>query len=256
MSVPAAACPTPQLECVTTWPLRWLIVRSRRNASITYNQLARMDVLLFLFALLLGIVAAVPIGPCQIETVKRAIGGHLVAAEMVVLGTASSDLIYGVLALYGIAPVLEVPRALATFEAVAVLILWALAWFTWRHADRPEQLSRGRLRLRSARWAYATGFVLGMSNPPIVASWLFGVALAKRLGVVPAPFSAGARALFIAGAVLGAGAYLSALAGVTSRLRHSFSIRTVATIYRCLAVTLLVLSIYFAAGVIKYLVRA
>jgi threonine/homoserine/homoserine lactone efflux protein len=211
-----------------------------------------MDILLFLFALILGIVAAVPIGPCQIETVKRAINGHLKASQMVVLGSASSDTIYGVLALYGIAPMLELPGMLAAFEAVAVLILWALAWFTWRHADRPEELARGRLRLRSARWAYATGFVLGMSNPPIVASWLFGVALAKRLGVVPTPFSASAKAVFIAGAVLGAGAYLSALAGVTSRLRHSFSIKTVATIYRCLAVTLLLLSIYFAGGVVKY----
>ncbi len=211
-----------------------------------------MDVLLFLFALLLGLVAAIPIGPCQIETVKRAISGHLLASEMVVLGSASSDLLYGVIALYGIAPVLEVPGVLAAFDAAAVLILWALAWFTWRHAGNPEDLSRGRLRLRSGRWAYATGFVLGMSNPPIVASWLFGVALAKRLGVVPTPFSSGAKALFVAGAVLGAAAYLSALAGVTSRLRHAFSTRTVSTIYRGLAVTLLVLSIYFALDVIKY----
>jgi threonine/homoserine/homoserine lactone efflux protein len=231
-----------------------LIVRSRCNASIIYNQVGRMDALLFLFALLLGIVAAIPIGPCQIETVKRAITGHLVASEMVVLGSASADLIYGVVALYGIAPVLELPDVLATFEAVAVLILWGVAWFTWRHADRPDDLSRPRLRLRSRRWAYATGFALGMGNPPIVASWLFGVALAKRLGVVPAPFTAGDKALFIAGAVLGAGGYLSALAAVTSRLRHSFSTRTVAAIYRALAATLLALSFYFAAGVIKYLV--
>src|SRR5512142_656276 len=80
--------------------------RSRRNAPIIYNQSARMDILLLLFALLLGIGAAIPIGPCQVETVKRAITGHLVASEMVVLGSASADAIYGVIALYGIAPVL------------------------------------------------------------------------------------------------------------------------------------------------------
>ncbi len=212
-----------------------------------------MHILLFLFAVLLGAAAAIPIGPCQIETVKRAINGHLMASEMVVLGSASSDAIYGVIALYGIAPALELPGVLAIFDAVAVLILWALAWFTWRHAESPEELARGRLRLRSGRWAYATGFVLGMSNPPIVASWLFGVALAKRLGVVPSPFTAADRALFIAGAVLGAGAYLSAMAAVTSRLRHSFSTRAVRGIYRGLAVTLLALSIYFAFDVIRYL---
>ena len=214
-----------------------------------------MDALLFLFALILGVAAAVPIGPCQIETVKRAIAGHLVASEMVVLGSASSDAIYGVVALYGIAPVLDMPSVLAAFEAVAVLILWAVAWFTWRHADRPEDLSRGRLHLRSRRWAYATGFVLGIGNPPIVASWLFGVALAKRLGVVPTEFTSGDKALFIAGAVLGAGAYLSAMAAVTSRLRHSFSTKMIGTIYRGLSVALLALSCYFAADLVKHLAR-
>ena len=214
-----------------------------------------MDVLLFLFALLLGLVAAIPMGPCQIETVKRAINGHIRASEMVVLGSASADGLYGIVALYGVAPALEVPRVLAAFDAVAALVLWTLAWLTWRHATRPEDLSRGRVRLRSGRRAYATGVLLGLSNPPIIASWLFGVALAKRLGLVPAPFPAGAKALFIAGAVIGAAAYLTALALATHRLRHSFSPKTIGVIYRGLAAVLLGVSLYFAADVIRYVLR-
>ncbi len=214
-----------------------------------------MHLLLFLFALFLGIVAAIPIGPCQIETVKRAISGHLKASEMVVFGSASSDVLYGVIAIYGIAPVLEVPDVLVAFEAVVVVILWVLAYLTWRHASTPQKLYRERALLRSERWAYATGFVLGMSNPPIIASWLFGVTLAKRLGVVPTPFSATSKALFIAGAVAGAAGYLTALAVVTHRLRHFFSAKSIAIVYRCLAVALVVLSLYFAREVIVFLVR-
>ncbi len=214
-----------------------------------------MDLLLFLFALLLGVVAAIPIGPCQIETVKRAIGGHLRASELVVLGSASSDAIYGVIAIYGIAPVLDVPDVLVAFEAVVVLILWVLAYLTWKNAASPEKLYRERAWLKSGRWAYATGFVLGMSNPPIVASWLFGVALAKRIGVVPTPFSAASKALFIAGAVAGAGGYLTALAIVSYRLRQFFPARATAVVYRCLAVALVLLSLYFARTVAVFLVR-
>lgn len=215
-----------------------------------------MDILLFLFALLLGVVAAIPIGPCQIETVKRAVAGHLKASLLVVFGSASSDVLYGLVALYGIAPALDLPAVLAAFSAVVVLILWVLAYLTWRHADAPRKLYREPKLLRSGRWAYATGFLFGMSNPPIIASWLFGVALAKRFGVAPTPFSAVAKAIFIAGAVLGAGGYLTVLALVSHRLRRSFSMKAMATVYRCLAVALLLISFYFAYGVVRFVLRS
>lgn len=214
-----------------------------------------MALLLFLFAVALGAVAAVPVGPCQIETVKRAMNGHLRAAQLVVLGVASSDLIYGAIALYGIAPVLDIPGVLAAFDAIAVLICWTLAWLTWRYADEPRRLYREPRWLRSGRWSYATGFLLGMSNPPIIASWLFGVALAKRVGVAPTPFTAASKAVFIAGAVLGVASYLVALSLVTHRLRHAFSPRTMSAIYRWLAVALLGVSIYFARDVVVYYLR-
>lgn len=207
--------------------------------------------LLFFFALLLGIVVTVPVGPCQIETVKRAIGGHLKASEMVVAGSATADVVYGAVALYGIAPVLEIPVVHAAFNGAAVLILWVLAWFTWQNSGTPEKLHPPTRLMTSGRWAYSTGFLLGMSNPPIIASWLAGVALAERLGFVPVPFSAASKALFIAGAVFGAGAYLTVLAVVTHRVRHAFSPRTVTYVYRGLAVTLLLLSIYFAGDFVS-----
>jgi hypothetical protein len=97
--------------------------------------------------------------------------------------------------------------------------------------------------------------VLGISNPPIIASWLFGVALAQRLGVATTPFTTGGKLSFIFGAVIGAGGYLTALALVTHRMRHSFSVHTIALIYRCLAVALLILSFYFAGALIVHFVR-
>ncbi len=214
-----------------------------------------MDLLLFLFALGLGIVAAVPIGPCQIETVKRAMSGHLKASGLVVFGSASSDALYGVVALYGIAPVLDVPRVLAGFDAVAVLICATLAWLTWRYANEPNRFYREPRWLQSGRWSYLTGFLLGMSNPPIIASWLFGVALAKRVGVAPAPFTAPAKAFFIVGAVAGASAYLVALSLVAHRLRHALSPKTISRVYRWLAVALLAVSVYFARDVVLYYLR-
>ena len=64
---------------------------------------------LFLLAVGLGFVTAIPIGGSQIEAAKRAIHGHLRAAWMVVLGSVSSDIMYGAIALFGVAPFLDVP---------------------------------------------------------------------------------------------------------------------------------------------------
>lgn len=209
-----------------------------------------MDLLLFLFALALGLIAAVPVGGCQIEMAKRAISGHLVAAQMVVLGSVTSDVTYGIIALYGIAPVLEDPGVMAGFSAAGAIILWVLAFLTWRGSRRPHELGLEDSALRRRRWSYFTGLLVGLSNPPMILSWLFGVALARRVGLSPP--AAGWKPWFIAGGALGLGGYLAVLGIVTHRVRHFLSIEALARVSAWLAVLLLLLSVVFVHGVVVY----
>jgi len=209
-------------------------------------------VLLFLFALGLGFVAAIPVGPSQIEMAKRAIAGHRLAAVMVIAGSASSDLLYGSVALFGVAPFLETPWVLATFNGVGVVVLWILGFVTLRQSRRPKELGLKKASSRSIRWAWVTGFSLASTNPPIILSWILGVALAKRLGLA-SPFPAGAKALFVAGGVLGLAGYLFLLGIVLYRFKHFFPRKTIGRIYFWLGITLFVLSLYFAYGVIRFL---
>lgn len=213
-----------------------------------------MDVLLFAFALALGLLAAVPVGGCQIEMAKRAISGHLVAAEMVVLGSVTSDVVYGVVALYGIAPVLENPGVLAAFNAGGAVILWVLAILTWRSSRHPHEIGLEGDVLRRRRWSYLTGLFVGLSNPPMILSWLFGVALARRVGLSP-PAGAAWKPWFIAGGALGLGGYLAALGVVTYRVRRFFSLEALARVSAWLAVVLLLLSVIFVHGVVAYFLR-
>lgn len=208
--------------------------------------------LLFLFAWGLGFVAAIPVGPTQIEMAKRTIGGHRLAAAMVVAGAASSDLVYGAVALFGIAPFLETPWVMACFNGVGVLVLWILAFVTLRQSRKPDDLGLERPSFSRKRWAYVTGFSLASTNPPIILSWVLGVALAKRLGLA-SPFPASAKALFVAGGVLGLASYLACLGTVLYRIKHFVPMKAVARIYFWLGITLFVLSFYFAYGVIRYL---
>lgn len=209
------------------------------------------NVLLVALAVTLGFAAAIPIGPCQIEMAKRAIKGHMRAAQMVVLGSVSSDIVYGAIALFGIAPALEEPGVLAGFNAAGAAVLWALTWHTWHESKKPHDLDAHHWSIRSKRWAYLTGFSVGMSNPPIILSWLVGVTLAKRFGLA-SPLTTHAKLLFIGGGALGLGGYLAALGVVMHRVKHMISPRAMASVYRWLAVTLFGLSWVFVYGVIHY----
>ena len=208
-------------------------------------------VLLVLFAWGLGFAAAIPIGPSQIEMAKRAISGNRLSAAMVVVGSASSDLVYGSVALFGIAPFLETPWVLAAFNGVGVGVLWVLGVVTIRESRHPRALTKGSASFRSKRWAWVTGFSLAATNPPIILSWLLGVALAKRLGLAT-PFPAGSRALFVAGGVLGLASYLFLLGAILSRFKRFFPRKAIGRIYFWLGISLFVLSLYFAFGVLRF----
>jgi threonine/homoserine/homoserine lactone efflux protein len=207
--------------------------------------------LLFLFAYGLGFAAAIPVGPSQIEMAKRVISGHRLAAAMVIAGSVSSDIVYGIVALFGIAPVLETPWVLAAVNAVGVVVLWTLSVLTLRESRKPHDLLSESRSLRSKRWAWVTGFSVAATNPPMILSWLLGVALAKHLGLA-SPFPASAKVLFLAGAALGLGSYLACLGIVLYRFKRFIPPKAVGRIYFYLAITLFVLSFYFAYGVVKY----
>jgi threonine/homoserine/homoserine lactone efflux protein len=206
---------------------------------------------LFLLAFGLGFVAAIPVGGSQIEMAKRAITGNLRAAGMVVLGSVSSDVLYGAVALFGIAPVMETPWVLASFNAVGAVLLWVLAFLTLKESRKPHELHVANSSLNSGRRAYVTGFSLAFSNPQMMLSWLLGVTLAKRLGIA-SPFPQGAKALFIAGGALGLGSYLSVLGAVMHRIKHFIPLTALGKVYFWLGIMLLLLSLYFVYGAARF----
>ncbi len=208
--------------------------------------------LLFLLAFTLGFFAAIPIGGSQVEMAKRAVHGHLRAAAMVVLGSVSSDVFYGGVALFGIAPFLDSRWVLGSFMAVGAVLLWGFAFLTLRESRRPHELGSTTSPLASCRRAYVTGFTLAFSNPQMVLTWLLGVALAKRLGLA-SPFPPSDRALFIAGGALGLAGYLGLLGLVMYRVKHFIPPTALGRVYRWLGILLFVLSAFFVYGALRYL---
>jgi len=212
-------------------------------------------VFLFALAMGLGFLTAIPVGGSQIEVAKRAIHGHLRSAGMVVLGSVSSDVMYGLISLYGLAPFLQVRWVMAAFNSAGAVVLWGLAFATLRESRKLHHLEIELSSLRRKRRAYITGFSLAVTNPQMILAWLYGVVLARHLGLAN-PFTDFLKAVFIAGGVIGLGSYLTVLALVLHRLKHFIPIRALGRVYYWLGITLVFLSFFFVYNAIRYFSHA
>lgn len=205
---------------------------------------------LFLLALGMGFLAAIPIGASQIEAAKRALHGHLGSGLMVVAGSVSSDVVYGTVAMFGIAPLLRVHAVMASFNAVGAVVLWFLSWRTLRESRKPHEVRLASTSLKSKHLSYMTGFSLAFSNPPMVLTWLYGAAIARQLGLVT-QFTLESKLLFIGGGVLGLATYLSGLTLFIFRVKHFIPLKSLGRVYHWLGIGLFVLSFFFVYQAVR-----
>jgi threonine/homoserine/homoserine lactone efflux protein len=216
---------------------------------------------LFLLSVyILGFLAAIPIGASQIEVARRALHGHLVSALVVVAGSVSSDFVYGVIALYGLAPFLQKPLVEAIFWLVnaALILVFAIVMLRdskaggnlkmelnlSRDESKSGNSSSKRHRLANRRLAYITGFSLAFTNPLMIAWWLLAAKFLKDIGIAP-ELTNTSRVFFLLAGCLGIGSYLSFL-GITIYRRHkSFLPKHVRSITRWFGIAMILFAIYF-----------
>ncbi|MEJ2048428.1 MAG: LysE family transporter [Calditrichota bacterium] len=210
-----------------------------------------MTVFLLLFtAYVMGFFTAIPVGATQIEIAKRALNHKLWAAWMVVLGSVSSDVMYGAVALFGLAPFLKNKLVVAWFELIGTLILWILVYFTFKEARKPHVLKVNHEFLGKKHLSFFTGFGLAVSNPMMIFWWLLEVQFVIHLGLVDS-FSPTLSALFLLFGGLGLGSYLSLLASVLYWVKKFVSTTVMTKIYYSMGFVLLFLSFYFLYNSVK-----
>src|SRR3990172_2560036 len=101
-----------------------------------------MHFIIFLIsAYFLGCLAAIPTGPVQIEVVRRSINGHLKTSFMVVFGAFITDIFYGSIAFFGIAPFLEKEKVMAVFWLAGGLLLTVIGIVSIRQSLRNAEIS-------------------------------------------------------------------------------------------------------------------
>jgi threonine/homoserine/homoserine lactone efflux protein len=200
----------------------------------------------------MGFFTAIPIGATQIEIAKRSLNNQLQAGLMVVLGSVSSDVMYGFIALFGVAPFLRNQMVIAIFKMVGAAILLILAFFTFRQNTKADIMNLTDSILKDKRLSFITGFSLALTNPVMIFWWLIGTQVVKDLELVNT-FTPTLSASFLIFGGLGLASYLTTLALVLHWVKQFVSNKVMRRTYFVLGVVLVILSGYFLMSSIKVL---
>jgi threonine/homoserine/homoserine lactone efflux protein len=195
----------------------------------------------------MGFVAAIPVGATQLEIARRSIKGFLSSALMIMVGSVLSDLMYGVIAFWGVLPFLQNPKVIAGFWLLGGIIMivlgvWAIR-DSWPHRAA-ERYSDRPLQLKGV--AFVTGFSLALTNPFMIAYWLIGAHLLKNFGFIE-KYGTSDIILFLSAGAFGIGSYLAVLSLGVYKSKRFFSDQGMRRITVGLGITMLVASIYFIA---------
>ncbi|AEA33162.1 LysE family transporter [Hippea maritima] len=125
-------------------------------------------ILLIIVSYIIGFFTAIPIGATQVEIAKRSMTGYIKEALMVVAGSITSDLMYGFIAMFGIAPFLKDEKVEAFFWLIGGIILIVLGVFTLIYNDKDGYNNTEKTMLFKSHTSLLVGFSLAVTNPPII----------------------------------------------------------------------------------------
>ncbi len=188
-----------------------------------------------------GVALAAPVGPINVEIVRRGLQNGFAAGWLVGLGAVSADAIYCVLVVSGLTPVADSATLRAPLYLAGAAVLGYLGLASVRGALTGEAvLTEAR---PTARRSYATGFLMAVANPMGIVYWLsIGAALVasavERAGRGGAP-------LLVGGVFFGIVCWVTFLSGLTQGGRRFVSTKVLRWITGASGILLLVFGLYF-----------
>lgn len=133
---------------------------------------------------LLGLGAAAPIGPVNVEIARRTLRAGFRHGFALGCGAVSVDVFYAVLSSLSLGAFLQRPAVLGPVRVAAVVLLLYLSFLCFRGARRTWRARGDALtsdappstaRRPSLRGAYLTGVLMTLLNPMTVVFWFVGV---------------------------------------------------------------------------------
>jgi threonine/homoserine/homoserine lactone efflux protein len=189
------------------------------------------ELALFAQSLLIGLSIAAPVGPIGLLVIQRTLRHGTAVGLATGLGAAAADALYGAVGAFGVSWVIDTLSSarLPLGLGGGLFLLW-LAWRIWHAPPAHRVASAGATQGLAQN--FAGTFVLTLSNPSTIFSFIavFGT-LGARL-VVPAPWT------MVAGVLLGSALWWLMLSAVVGRLRSRFDQRAQTWVNRVSALLL------------------
>jgi threonine/homoserine/homoserine lactone efflux protein len=195
-------------------------------------------------ALVMGFLAAIPAGPVQIEVARRAINGHLRSSLMVILGAFTVDVLYGVVAFFGIAPFLQKEIVMAIFWLIGGIFLLTLSYMIIKHSSKHHEINPNAGHLIKKRWGFVSGLTLSVVNPMLILWWLMGQRLFMDVGIID-NFTTSIAVSFLAAAAIGLAAYLTLLSLFLCWTKRFISPNRMKWINLSFGIVLVLIAFYF-----------
>lgn len=173
--------------------------------------------LLFLSSLLIGLSIAAPVGPIGLLSIQRTLDAGWRAGLATGLGAAAADTVYGAIGACGATALIAWLVGAKTWLAVVGgAVLLHLAWSGWHQAAAPQQGQPAAVAVPSLWRCFATTFVLTLSNPMTIVSFV------AIFGAMSAQVAGGSPAVMVAGVFVGSALWWLCLSAAVGRLRERF----------------------------------
>jgi L-lysine exporter family protein LysE/ArgO len=194
-----------------------------------------------------GVVLAAPIGPINVEIIRRGLLQGSRAGWLVGLGALTADTIFATLIVSGLTQVADRPLLRIPLYAAGALMLAYIGVMSIRQATRGPITLAGQPQGHSR--AYVTGFLMAALNPMGIVYWLsIGSALVAE--AVSNVGQAGSPVL-VGGVFLGIFCWVSTLAILVHFGRRFVNERVMRWITGITGVMLIGFGVWFAAQAVQ-----
>jgi chemosensory pili system protein ChpE len=167
---------------------------------------------LFLSSFILAIAFCAPPGVITAETVRRGAARGFFPALLVQFGSLVGDTTWAIIALTGLAFVVQNNAARIVISLIGILLMLKLAWDAIKDAQRGKDLDSAALN--SNRGDFTNGAFLSLGNPMNIVFWTgLGTTVFASISGKPQLFD---FAVFFAGFLSGAILWCFVMAGLVA----------------------------------------
>lgn len=171
------------------------------------------DIALFAKGAALGLSVSAPLGPIGVMCIRETLAHGMRSGFAVGLGAATADMLYAVVAAFGLTAVAEGVAPLAV--PLRVVAGGILVWLAVRAFRAPAGVVTPVVG-RTATFSFITSFTLLISNPAAIVVFS-GVFIG--LGLTASGYTPASAAAVVAGVVTGAVTWWALLSGSVTALR-------------------------------------